>query len=67
MCLLGKNNNFMQFEASNKCTDIKFWFWKFEKLGHYRGGSETFVVNFYHGKFGNCEIISFYFVKYSNC
>ena len=32
--LLGKNNNFPQFEAPNKCTDVKLRFWKSEKLGH---------------------------------
>ena len=47
MCLLGKNNNIMQFEAPNKCIDVKFGFRKFEKLCHCRGGAETFIVNFY--------------------
>ena len=37
MCLLGKNNNFMQFEAPNKCIDVKFGFQKSEKLCHCRG------------------------------
>ena len=46
MYLLGKINNFMQFEAPNKCTDVKFRFYQSEKLCHCRGGTEPFVVNF---------------------
>ena len=62
VCLLGKNNNFMQFEAPNKYMDVNFGFWKSEKLCHCRGGSKTFVIfflRFYHGKCGNCKNYKF--------